>query len=141
MNAEVEIENAAIRNSDEDRVENSNSFQKSGAEDDIVNEEVDIEKQPLETQTKIELKTVIQFKRVGMNMIFGIPKLTFGIQKVEIQATQKGLKTAPPNPMKRMPTLQPKKKTLQPKRKTQKLKKLKMKTLKQYILQKKRAWL
>ena len=43
MNAEVEIENAAIRNSDEERVKNSNSVQKSGAEDDIVNEEVDIE--------------------------------------------------------------------------------------------------
>ena len=97
--------------------------------------------QPLETQTKNELKTVIQFKRVGMNMIFGMPKLTFRIQKVEIQVTQKGLKTATLNPMKMMPTLQPKKKTLQPKRKTQKLKKLKMKTLKQYILQKKRAWL
>ena len=43
VNAKVEIENAAIRNSDEERVENSNSVQKSGAEDDIVNEEVDIE--------------------------------------------------------------------------------------------------
>ena len=42
MNEEVEIENAAIRNSGKERVENSNSVQKSGAEDDIVNEEVDI---------------------------------------------------------------------------------------------------
>ena len=39
----VEIENATIRNSDEERVENSNSVQKSRAEDDIVNDEVDIE--------------------------------------------------------------------------------------------------
>ena len=141
MNEEVDIENAAIRNSDEERVENSNSVQRSGAEDDIVNEEVDIENSAIETQ-KNELKTVIQFKRVGMNMIFGMPKLTFGIQKEEIQGTQKGLKTATQNPKKRMPTLQPKKKTLQRKRKTQKKKKkLKMKTPKQYILQKKRAWL
>ena len=66
--------------------------------------------QPLETQKKNKLKTVIQFKREGMNMIFGMPNLTFGIQKVEIQATQKGLKTATPNPKKRMPTLQTKKK-------------------------------
>ena len=70
VNAEVEIENAAIRNSDKERVENSNSVQKSGAEDDIVNAEVEIENcsnsVPLETQTKNELKTVIQFKRVGM---------------------------------------------------------------------------
>ena len=46
------------------------------------------------------LKTVIQFKRVGMNMILGMPRLTFGIQKVEIQETQKRLKTATPNLMK-----------------------------------------
>ena len=38
MNAEVDIANAAGRNSgDEERVENSNSVQNSGAEDDIVN--------------------------------------------------------------------------------------------------------
>ena len=43
VNEEVDIENAAIRNSEEERVENSNSVQKSGTEDDIVNEEVDIE--------------------------------------------------------------------------------------------------
>ena len=43
VNAEVEIENAAIRNSDQELVENSNSVQKSGPEDDIVNVEVEIE--------------------------------------------------------------------------------------------------
>ena len=43
MNAEVEIENATIRNSEEEQVENSNSTQKSGPEDDIVNAEVEIE--------------------------------------------------------------------------------------------------
>ena len=43
MNAEVEIENAAIRNSDQEQVENSNSVQKSEPEDDIVNAEVEIE--------------------------------------------------------------------------------------------------
>ena len=210
---EDDISNVEGKNSDTEGVENSNSVQKSEAEDYIVNAEVEIENaairnsertnelktviqfkrvelkmilsmrkltlrmppletqtknelktviqfkrvelkmilsmrkltlriQPLETQKKNEWKTVIQFKRVGMNMIFGMPKLMFGIQKVEIQATQKGLKTATPNPKKRMPTLQPKKKILQQKSKTQKKKKkLKMKTPKQCILQKKRAWL
>ena len=42
MNAEVEIENAAIRNSDQERVENSNSVQKSGNEHDIWKAEVDV---------------------------------------------------------------------------------------------------
>ena len=42
VNAEVDIKNAAIRNSDKEQVEISNSVQKSGAEDDIVNAKVDI---------------------------------------------------------------------------------------------------
>ena len=42
-NAEVDIANAASRNSrNAEGVENSNSVQKSGAEDDIMNAEVDI---------------------------------------------------------------------------------------------------
>ena len=40
---EVEIENAAIRNSDQERVENSNSVQKSGNEHDIWKAEVDVQ--------------------------------------------------------------------------------------------------
>ena len=69
VHAEVEVENAAIRNSEKERVENSNSVQKSGPEDDIVNGEVELRMPPLETQTKNELKTVIQFKRVDLKMI------------------------------------------------------------------------
>ena len=166
--------NAAGRNSrDAEGVENSNSVQKSGAENDIVNAEVDIvnaagrnlgdeervEKTviqfkrvelkmtlrmpPVEIQEMQKaLKTVIQFKRVELNMTLRMPKLTLGIPQVEIQETQNALKTATPNPvMKNMPTLQPKRKTLQLKRKTQKLKKVKLMTPKQFILQKKRAWL
>ena len=43
MNEEVDIENSAIRNSDEERVENSNSVQKSGDKHDIWNAEVDVQ--------------------------------------------------------------------------------------------------
>ena len=65
---EDDISNVEGKNSDTEGVENSNSVQKSGAEDDIVNAEVEIEN-ALETQTKNELKTVIQFKRVELKMI------------------------------------------------------------------------
>ena len=42
MNEEVDIENSAIRNSDQERVENSNSVRKSGNEHDIWYAEVDV---------------------------------------------------------------------------------------------------
>ena len=62
MNAEVEIENAAIRNSDQELVENSNLVQKSGPEDDIVNVEAEIENATIRNsdQERVENSNSVQ---------------------------------------------------------------------------------
>ena len=50
--AEDDISNVEGKNSDTEGVENSNSVQKSGAEDDIVNQEVDIENSAIRNSDK-----------------------------------------------------------------------------------------